>query len=130
MEENTSSQTNLVGTAEIGDDKTISPMPHSGTTGASEVGVSASNQENVYKMYKRRWIGMVVIIGLNIATAFVWLTFSAVSKISETWLNASLTEINLSSMLYFIGSIVTSNFSGFVFEKWGIKVAVSLAYEN
>lgn len=83
-----------------------------------------------YKMYKRRWLGMGVIIGLNIATGLVWLTFSSVSSISEKWLHASLSEVNLSSILYFIGSIVTSSFSGFVFEKWGIKIAVRNTQNN
>lgn len=71
---------------------------------------------------------MAVIVGLNIATGFVWLTFNAVSKISETWLNAGLTEVNLSSQLYFAGSIFTSLFSGYIFEKYGIKIAVSYIF--
>lgn len=94
------------------------------TVGSTAVVVMSENQQP-YKMYRRRWIGMLVIISLNIATGFVWLTFNSVSKISEKWLNASLTEVNLSSMLYFAGSIATSSFSGYVFEKWGIKFAVS-----
>lgn len=85
----------------------------------------AMEPEVKYKMYKRRWFGMLALVGLNLATGLVWLTFNSVSDISERWLNASLTEVNLTSMLYFLGSILTSSLSGFVFEKWGIKVAVS-----
>jgi hypothetical protein len=80
-----------------------------------------------YVMYKRRWIGMFAICMLNISTGLVWLTFNAVPQITSNWLHTGWTQTNLSVILYFAGSIVASTFSGYVFEKWGIKTAVCLS---
>jgi len=71
---------------------------------------------------------MFAIVCLNLATGLVWLTFNAVSKISEEWFHASLTEVNLSVTLYFFGCILVSSFSGYIFERYGIKKAVSFLY--
>jgi hypothetical protein len=124
------------------DSRTISPEPHEVTIDPMESHEQRSEQElssskfsnseetedGKYKMYKRRWMGMLAIVCLNLSTGLVWLTFNAVSKISEDWFHASLTEVNLSVTLYFFGCIFMSPFSGYVFERWGIKKAVSLVF--
>lgn len=77
-----------------------------------------------YIMYKSRWIGMFAIFMLNLSTGLVWLTFNAVTKISETWLKADKSQVNLTVILYFVAYIIMSSFSGYIFEKWGIKKAL------
>lgn len=79
-----------------------------------------------YVMYKRRWIGLAAIFILNVSTSFVWLTFNAVPQITANWLNTGLTEVNLTVILYFIGYITMSPFSGYAFERFGLKKSVSL----
>ena len=99
-------------------DKDAYPKPATDTTIASPEVIE-------YGMYKRRWIRMLAICFLNISTGLVWLTFNAVPQITSNWLHTGWTQTNLSVILYFAGSIVASTFSGYVFEKWGIKKAVS-----
>jgi len=67
---------------------------------------------------------MFAICFLNISTGLVWLTFNAVPQISSNWLHTGWSDTNLTVVLYFIGTIVASTFSGFIFEKYGIRKAV------
>ncbi|KAF9350327.1 hypothetical protein BGX26_011474 [Mortierella sp. AD094] len=79
------------------------------------------NQPRVYKTYKARYFGLFSIVLLNIATGFVWLTYSSVADSAEAYLNCSSTVVNLTSILYFIAYIIMAPVSGWMFEKHGIK---------
>src|SRR4051812_14007974 len=96
----TSSQANILDSSSGSSSLSESPIPSVGISTDQYVQSLPSQSQPQYKMYKRRWIGMIVIVLLNIATGLVWLTFSTVSEISEKWLNASSTEMNLASILY------------------------------
>ncbi|KAG0326165.1 hypothetical protein BGZ99_009962 [Dissophora globulifera] len=79
------------------------------------------NQPRVYKTYKIRYLGLFSIVLLNIATGFVWLTYSSVPDAAQAYLNCSSTVVNLTVILYFIAYVVTAPLSGWMFEKHGIK---------
>ncbi|KAF9961092.1 hypothetical protein BGZ65_011226 [Modicella reniformis] len=81
-------------------------------------------QPKVYRTYKARYFGLFTIILLNIATGFVWLTYSSVPDAAQEYLRCSNTVINLTSILYFIGSVIMAPVSGWMFEKHGIKRAL------
>ncbi|KAF9094246.1 hypothetical protein BGX27_001502 [Mortierella sp. AM989] len=80
-----------------------------------------THQPKVYRTYKARYFGLFSIVLLNIATGFVWLTYSSVADFAQAYLNCSSTVINLTSILYFIAYIIMAPVSGWMFEKYGIK---------
>ncbi|KAK3845938.1 MAG: major facilitator superfamily domain-containing protein [Linnemannia gamsii] len=80
-----------------------------------------SKQPAVYRTYKTRYIGLFAIVILNIATGFVWLTYSAVPAQSMSFLNCSGSVINLTSILYFIAYVLMAPISGWMCERHGIQ---------
>ncbi|KAF9207091.1 hypothetical protein BGZ49_001195 [Haplosporangium sp. Z 27] len=86
--------------------------------------VPQENQPTIYRTYKTRYVGLSSIVLLNIATGFVWLTYSSVSDIAMDYFSCSSTVINLTSILYFIAYIIMTPVSGWMFEKHGIKRAL------
>ncbi|KAF9309651.1 hypothetical protein BG003_009515 [Podila horticola] len=75
----------------------------------------------VYVTYKKRYVGLFAIVLLNLATGFVWLTYSPVATAAQGYLNCDNTIVNLTSILYFVAYLVMSPVSGWMFEKKGIK---------
>jgi FLVCR family MFS transporter 7 len=75
----------------------------------------------VYRTYKARYFGLFAIVLLNIATTFVWLTYSSVPEAAEAYLNCSSFLVSVTSILYFFAFIVMAPVSGWMFEKRGIK---------
>jgi FLVCR family MFS transporter 7 len=78
----------------------------------------------VYKLYKGRFFGLFSIVLLNIATGFVWLSYSSVPDAARVYLNADDFLVSLTSILYFIAYIIMAPVSGWMFEKHGIKKAL------
>ncbi|KAF9087668.1 hypothetical protein BGX23_007962 [Mortierella sp. AD031] len=81
----------------------------------------APQQPTVYRTYKTRYIGLFAIVLLNIATGFVWLTYSAVPDHASAYLNCSPAIINLTSILYFIAYVLMAPVSGWMCERHGIQ---------
>lgn len=75
----------------------------------------------VYKTYKIRFFGLFSIVLLNVATGFVWLSYSSVSTYAEQYLNCKPIVVNLTSIIYFIAYVFMGPVSGWMFEKYGIK---------
>ncbi|KAG0274371.1 hypothetical protein BGZ95_009858 [Linnemannia exigua] len=75
----------------------------------------------VYRTYKARYFGLFAVVLLNIATTFVWLTYSSVPEAAASYLNCSSFLVSVTSILYFFAFIVMAPVSGWMFEKRGIK---------
>ncbi|GJJ77424.1 MFS transporter, FLVCR family, MFS-domain-containing protein 7 [Entomortierella parvispora] len=75
----------------------------------------------VYKTYKIRYFGLFSIVLLNIATGFVWLSYSSVATYAEDYLNCGSDTVNMTSIIYFICYVLMAPVSGWMFEKYGIK---------
>ncbi|KAI5812327.1 major facilitator superfamily domain-containing protein 7-b [Pyronema omphalodes] len=56
-----------------------------------------------YKVYKRRWLGVIMLIVMNIVVSWGWLTYAPVSNLSKEWFSLeSETPINwLSTIIFF-----------------------------
>ncbi|KAF9903111.1 hypothetical protein EC991_004137 [Linnemannia zychae] len=75
----------------------------------------------VYRTYKARYFGLFSIVLLNIATGFVWLSYSSVPDAARIYLNCDDFLVSLTSILYFVAYIIMAPISGWMFEKHGIK---------
>ncbi|KAG0271794.1 hypothetical protein BGZ95_000350 [Linnemannia exigua] len=75
----------------------------------------------VYRTYKARYFGLFSIVLLNIATGFVWLSYSSVPDAARIYLNSDDLLVSLTSILYFVAYIIMAPISGWMFEKHGIK---------
>ncbi|KAF9906624.1 hypothetical protein EC991_000425 [Linnemannia zychae] len=78
----------------------------------------------VYRTYKARFFGLFVIVLLNIATTFVWLTYSSVPEAAAEYLNCDPFLVSVTSILYFFAFMVMAPVSGWMFEKRGIRYSL------
>ncbi|CAO3574074.1 unnamed protein product [Mortierella alpina] len=95
-------------------------------TAAPEQGALVEAIAPVYRTYRRRYIGLIAIILLNLATGFVWLTFTAVASVSEEYLHSSKIVVTMTSIVYFVAYIIMAPVSGWMFETKGIQPSLSL----
>ncbi|KAH8896991.1 MFS general substrate transporter [Thozetella sp. PMI_491] len=65
----------------------------------------ASNDAREYKVYKRRWFGLVQLALLNIVVSWDWLTFAPVASQSATYFQTNETAINWLSTAFFFAFV-------------------------
>lgn len=63
----------------------------------------------VYRVYKRRWFGLVMLIIMNIVVSWGWLTFAPVANLTVAWFNLkSDSPVNwLSTVILFAYIVAT-----------------------
>ncbi|KAI1337052.1 MFS general substrate transporter [Xylariaceae sp. FL0016] len=69
---------------------------------------SADGDGVVYKVYKRRWFGLLQLTLLNIIASWDWLTFSPVSQFASEYYGTSETAINWLSTAFMFSFVVIS----------------------
>ncbi|KAF2193851.1 MFS general substrate transporter [Zopfia rhizophila CBS 207.26] len=67
-----------------------------------------SHSHSHYRVYKRRWFGLLQLVLLNIVVSWDWLTFAPVSTTSAEYFNVSETAINWLSTGFLFSFIVMS----------------------
>ncbi|EFQ94624.1 hypothetical protein CFE70_000156 [Pyrenophora teres f. teres 0-1] len=66
-----------------------------------------SNSTTRFKVYKRRWIGLVQIVLLNIVVSWDWLTFAPISSNAAIYLDVTESDINWLSTAFLFAFAVT-----------------------
>ncbi|KAI1777097.1 MFS general substrate transporter [Hypoxylon cercidicola] len=94
--------------------------------------VEAASIENgdsgavVYKVYKRRWFGLVQLTLLNIIVSWDWLTFSPVSQNAAVYYGTTESAINWFSTAFFFSFIVFIPVTIYALH-WGPKPSIMAA---
>ncbi|KAI9646909.1 hypothetical protein NHQ30_004909 [Ciborinia camelliae] len=97
-----------------------------GSTERNGNGIAGSNAGN-FKVYKRRWFGLVQLVLLNIIVSWDWLTFSASSTTVSQYYNVSESAINWLSTAFLFAFVVASPFVIYVLHHGGPKPAILIA---
>ncbi|KAI2633503.1 major facilitator superfamily domain-containing protein [Xylaria nigripes] len=79
-----------------------------------------------YKVYKRRWFGLVQLTLLNIVTSWDWLTFSPVSQYAAVYYGRSESDINWFSTTFLFAFVVISPLTIYMLH-WGLKTSIVTA---
>ncbi|KAK3937854.1 major facilitator superfamily domain-containing protein [Diplogelasinospora grovesii] len=88
-----------------GTDTTVGVGPEDDATPGGMVG---STSEVVYKVYKRRWFGLLQLALLNLIVSWDWLTFSPVSANAALYFGTDETTVNwLSTAFLFAFTFIT-----------------------
>ncbi|KAL7268182.1 hypothetical protein RUND412_009208 [Rhizina undulata] len=86
---------------------------------------SSSATESEYRVYKRRWLGLVVLMLLNIVISWGWLTFAPVSDMAQEYFNLdSNTPINWLSTVIFFTFAVASPAVIWIINRYGVKSSI------
>lgn len=81
----------------------------------------------VYKLYKRRFIGLAQLVLLNIIVSWDWLTFSAISDTSAIYFHVSQSAINWLSTGFFFAFVLASPVTMRTLNRGGPKAAILCA---
>ena len=109
--------------------------PESETNGTA---LEVDDSTTIYRVYKRRWFGVAIIMLLNIVsswrytnpfefclTLFSWIAFAPVAGITRDYFNlSSTTPVNwLSTVVLFVYCIV-SPLTAYIFHHHGVRTGV------
>ncbi|RUS34476.1 major facilitator superfamily domain-containing protein [Jimgerdemannia flammicorona] len=82
---------------------------------------STTDGEIFFKLYKRRWLGIFLILFLNISSQINWLTFGPVAALVVEYYNIDYNALNWLSNVYAVTYVVISGAIGWSFDKFGIR---------
>lgn len=94
-----------------------------------ENGTSSMNGDphRQYRVYKRRFFGLLQLVLLNIIVSWDWLTFSAVSDTAADYFDVSQSAINWLSTGFLFAFVVACPFVIWTLNKRGPKSAIVVA---
>ncbi|KAF7921255.1 uncharacterized protein EAE98_008681 [Botrytis deweyae] len=93
---------------------------------SSERHAVGSNAGN-FRVYKRRWFGLVQLVLLNIIVSWDWLTFSASSTTVSQYYDVSESAINWLSTAFLFAFVLASPFVIYVLHHGGPKPAIVIS---
>ncbi|KAF7907655.1 uncharacterized protein EAF01_005241 [Botrytis porri] len=93
---------------------------------SSERGAGGANAGN-FKVYKRRWFGLVQLVLLNVIVSWDWLTFSASSTTVSQHYDVSESAINWLSIAFLFAFVLASPFVIYVLHHGGPKPAIVIS---
>ncbi|KAI9664700.1 MAG: hypothetical protein M1821_006148 [Bathelium mastoideum] len=88
---------------------------------------STANAQAEYRVYKRRWFGLIQLVLLNIIVSWDWLTFAAVSSTSAQYFDVSQGAINWLSTGFLFAFVALSPVVVWTLNKGGPKPAIIAA---
>ncbi|XP_077588503.1 solute carrier family 49 member A3 [Stigmatopora nigra] len=80
----------------------------------------------LFKVYKRRWLVLLVLCLLNCSNATLWLTFAPVADQSAQYLRVTLADINSLSLIYMVVSIPLSLGTTWMLDTLGLRLTLIL----
>ncbi|KAI8052134.1 major facilitator superfamily domain-containing protein, partial [Syncephalis plumigaleata] len=83
-----------------------------------------TDEQIVYRLYKIRWLILIVIVLVNVTNAMIWITYSSIANIGASYFNVSLTSTNMLNLIFYVCYIVVSIPSAFVIDRYGIKAGL------
>ncbi|XP_068451526.1 solute carrier family 49 member A3 isoform X2 [Clinocottus analis] len=79
-----------------------------------------------FKVYKRRWLVLLVLCLLNCSNATLWLTFAPVADQSAKFLSVSLEQVNWLSLVYMVMAIPLSFLTTWMLDVLGLRTTLIL----
>ncbi|KAG5982224.1 hypothetical protein E4U55_002169 [Claviceps digitariae] len=89
-----------------------------------EMGINA--QSTKYRTYRRRWIGLITLVLMNMVVSWDWLTFAPVADLSATYYGVSKTAINWVSIVFFLAFVAVFPLTIAILHR-GPKLAFMIA---
>nr|CAB3266290.1 major facilitator superfamily domain-containing protein 7-a-like [Phallusia mammillata] len=80
-----------------------------------------------YISYTKRWFVLLSVVGLNLAGAMIWLTFTPVAYKAVQFYNTDLDTINWLSLVFMVSGIPVGAVATWLLEAYGLKVALLLS---
>lgn len=113
----------------LGDDERGSTTQRGGAQegGNNSTGAADAVGGRVYKVYKRRWFGLVQLALLNIIVSWDWLSFSANSTTTSQYYNVTPSIINWLSTAFLFAFCVATPLAIYTLHHGGPKPSIITA---
>lgn len=108
-------------TSRQNDQQDIQVTPPSPTLSSFTIAV---NQPYELKTYPQAWIALFLLVCLRAASAVFQYTFAPIPSVTAEYFGVSISFINWLSNVQGIVYVVLSFFTGWIFEKLGVKKSV------
>lgn len=82
-----------------------------------------------YRTYPQAWLALFLLVLLRAAAAVFQFTYSVVPGITSEFYRVSMTAVNWLATVQGIVYVLVSFFTGWIFEKLGVKRSVSTALD-
>ncbi|BFY97761.1 hypothetical protein BsWGS_00801 [Bradybaena similaris] len=82
---------------------------------------------SAYKIYKKRWFLLFVIVVINFTNALIWIMFSPVTDMSSSYYSISFMEVNWLSLVYLVASIPCGIIASWVLDTVGLRASIICA---
>ncbi|KAI8384285.1 uncharacterized protein BYT42DRAFT_632494 [Radiomyces spectabilis] len=82
------------------------------------------------RTYPQAWLALFLLVLLRIAVSVFQFTFSVIPSLTGQFLGVSLTAVNWLANVQGLAYVFLSFFTGWIFERLGVKRSVSLANEG
>lgn len=106
----------------LNDQHDIQVIPPSPSLSSSTVAVNAPFE---LKTYPQAWVALFLLVCLRAGSAVFQYTFAPIPSVTADYFNVSISAINWLSNIQGIVYVVLSFFTGWIFEKLGVKKSVS-----
>jgi len=83
-------------------------------------------EETGYKVYKYRWVVLVVYMLITMMNQLLWITFASITKDAVIYYGVSDLSIGMLSMVFMIVFIIVSFPASWAIDTWGIRIAVGI----
>ncbi|KAL8669965.1 MAG: hypothetical protein Q9168_005477, partial [Polycauliona sp. 1 TL-2023] len=95
----------------------------SGVDGVRETGEDELSPP-IYKVYKRRWFGLIQLVLMNIIVSWDWLSFSPVANTAAEYFSTTSSIINWLSTAFLFAFVVAAPFTIYALHRGGPRLAL------
>ena len=81
----------------------------------------------IYRVYKRRFFGLVQLTLLNIIVSWGWLSFAANSTTSADFFQVPITSVNWLGTAFLLAFVAAAPATIYVLDRYGTKTAILVA---
>ena len=109
-------------------DKSTTPLVPGDVPNATNQDVPVSLAGAVeYRVYKRRWFGLIELILLNIMVSWGWLTYAPVANTSAVFFSTTPAAVNWLNVGFFFAFVVMSPLAHYILSKHGPRLSILFA---
>ncbi|KAL8710708.1 MAG: hypothetical protein Q9220_004726 [cf. Caloplaca sp. 1 TL-2023] len=96
----------------------------SNTSEGRENGGNGEGPPPVYRVYKRRWFGLMQLVLMNIIVSWDWLSYSPVANTAAEFFSTTSSIINWLSTAFLFAFVVASPFTVYTLHTGGPRLAL------
>lgn len=88
---------------------------------------NTNNPNNNIKVYKRRWLMLLVLTLLNLSSGMMWMSFSDIADVTSLYYKATTLQVNWLSIVFMLATILLGLPCIWLLDKHGLRTVFHIA---